>query len=402
MGVKLGYLHRSTILRRMPQPRRRTRLDSHPVTWDQVSHRPELALVTATVGHHSLRIWSLLFLLFSMLLTMFVTPVSSLMAAALPASVLETIFDLNTGPVYDPDLRRQVKYALVPYSLVCRTWAAVCRRRLFGILTLRSAQDVQTLFELPPDLRACIVDICLEDKVDSIPWTHRVYLALEYISHSPYFTITHRLDGCFSISEDATPTLRHLYRSLPRQLPMSPVCVPLSISNFHLSSFTDVLCFTNTLPRKSQWWDVEFRNISWAEPTLSIPETLLRHKRRSLCSSIDLRECPERWPFLWLCVTMQPPDKSISTPYVLPEELQIVGDLLRCVVSPAVDGEPRLCAHTHLYRTSLLALMVTNETLLERSTQDPALRSPPTGRRSSASRRPVGSLRRACRRPVLS
>ena len=277
------------------------------------------------------------------------------MTVLLPPPVLDFILDITAGPVYHPDpaQRRAAKHALSALALVCTSWALRCRTRIFAILTLRSAEDAAVLLAFAPDVHACVVDVVLEDTGTGPPWTHRVYMALCRGGFRPSITVSHCV-GAAAVG--MTRSLHSLYGPLPRSLPAlykSPW--PLSISDHHFPSFTDLLHFSSALRPKSIYWELQLTNVSWSTLAADPPPVILdlASKRRSLCSSIDVKACPERWPFFWLCVTPRPSAKpSDRVPHVHPEEMSILAGLIRCTSpKPRPDGRTT-CAHTHIYRTS--------------------------------------------------
>lgn len=272
-------------------------------------------------------------------------------AADIPEELFELVLDILTRDVTlirKPEDRAPAKRCMNRCSLVCKFWASRCRPRIFSHLTLRSIRDAHTLLSLSHTVRHYIVDLFLEETEPCEPWTHIVYRAVASGKLS-LDTIAHKLDG--ACTPTSVQTLRSLHPSLPQRTPVAfRDHIFVHVMNYRLQVFTDIAQLVRKL-LESKNWQLEFTNISWIKPPEAVPSTL-GMKNRAMCDQVEVRQCVERWPFVWLCISTRPYEHKSRTraAYLSQEEAFRLGALVRCLTAPAGhEGRP-YCSHTLIHR----------------------------------------------------
>lgn len=273
-------------------------------------------------------------------------------AADVPPELFDRILDYLIQAVIlarMPVNRTEERRTLSRCSLVCRYWSSRCRPRIFALITLRSREDLETLLSCSDTVRWYLMELTLEDTEPCIPWTHLVYAKLRIGKFPAAMNMSHKLDG--ACTPTSVQSLRSLHPSLPRRTPnLIRDRFPLFIHNYRLRTFTDIIHLIRKL-WVTRYWVVDFKNVSWiAEQSDMVPPEL-RMKNRALCEHLSLYDCPERWPFVWLCITTRLTNQvSIELPpaFVHEEDAFRLGALIR-VITARKDGG--CCPVTHLNRT---------------------------------------------------
>jgi hypothetical protein len=249
------------------------------------------------------------------------------------------------------DERKKKKRILGRCSLTCRYWASRCRIQIFDILTIRSLVDVQSLLGFTPIIRSYIKDLFLEETEPCIPWTHLVYMRIRDGVLPQRISVTHMLDGaCTSTS---VQRLRSLHQSLPKQLPALFIWSHHSIyiSNYRLKTFSDDIAQLVRRFGAQSYWALKFTNVSWIKEFDTLPP-VLHMKKRATCRLVTLKECPDRWPFVWLFVTTRTPEQGCDSAFVEPDEALRLVFLLRCLTSTHPDRKSHICTITEIHSTS--------------------------------------------------
>ncbi|KIP10763.1 hypothetical protein PHLGIDRAFT_493501 [Phlebiopsis gigantea 11061_1 CR5-6] len=283
-------------------------------------------------------------------------PVATMFATA--ADVPPELFDYfldhltrSSAPVHDPEKNRKRRQVLSRCALVCRFWASRCEPMLFHTLTLRSLDDIHTLLSLPAARRLHIRDLFMEQTEPCVPWTHLVYASAKAGEFIPNVHLFHKLDG--ACTPTSVQTLRSLHQSLPRRTPnLFEDNFPIQIHNYRLEEFYDLTQFVRKL-----WgalhWQLRFSNVSWIKQPDRVPPAL-GAKISARCDNVDITECVERWPFIWLCVSTRPPEPRSRerTPYVVDEAFALAAmcrkQLLNVSGHAGSDGKARKPAQFHL------------------------------------------------------
>lgn len=283
---------------------------------------------------------------------------------ATAADIPEELFDRILGilawdtaiSVYRPEAIAQGKQHLSLCSLVCRFWASRCRPYLFERLGLRSLEDAQFLLSLSPTIKRHIVSLSLEETEPCQPWTHIVYRAVARGNFSPMIIVSHTLDG--ACTPTSVQTLRSLQPSLPQRMPvMLQDQIRYHVKNYRLQTFTDIVLLVLKLSTLVIW-QPDFTNISWIKPVDIVPPMLGR-KNRALCDHMEIYQCVDRWPFMWLCITTRAPEpNSQAAAYLPPDEAWTLVALVRCITSPAGHKGRPYCSHSIIHRkkTALLSI----------------------------------------------
>lgn len=241
------------------------------------------------------------------------------------------------------------KRTLSKCSLTCRFWASRCRPWIFERTTLRSPEDLHTLLSFPTTIRLYITDLFLEETEPCIPWTHIAYTCVRRQDFSPTVRLYHNLNGACTAT--SIQILRSLHQSLPKRIPnLIEDCFPLCIRNYRLQEFTDLVQLVRKLSR-ARWWNIEFSNVSWIKQPDILPPALST-KNRAMCDRLEIRECVERWPFVWLCISTRQPTQDLRHPYLLADEAHTLTSLIRCITAPAGHKGRPSCAHTVFHSTS--------------------------------------------------
>jgi hypothetical protein len=278
------------------------------------------------------------------------------MAADIPPELFDRMLNYLTwdatlvAAYHLSDERKEKKRILGRCSLTCRYWASRCRIQIFNILTIRSLVDLQSLLGFTPIVRSYIEHLFLEETEPCIPWTHHVYMRIRDGVFPQHMFVTHTLDGA------CTPTsvqrLRSLHQSLPRQPPVfiwdnHTVCV----SNYRLETFSDDIAQLVRRFRAQSYWELKFTNVSWIKEPDTLP-TVLQMKKRAMCHLVTLKECPDRWPFVWLFVTTKTPEQHRNSAFIEPDEALRLVFLLRCLTSTHPDRKSHICTITDIHRMS--------------------------------------------------
>ena len=277
-------------------------------------------------------------------------------AADIPEELFDQILEfLTLAVVYKPEDRAPAKHHMNQCSLVCKFWASRCRPRIFDHITLRSLKDAQTLLSFSPAVKRYVIDLFLEETEPCEPWTHLIYRAVAHGDFSTYrFDFTHKLDGaCTPMS---VQTLRSLHPSLPQRTPVViREAFHLYVMNYRLHAFTDIAHLVRKLWEPVSW-HLDFTNISWIKPLDFVPP-ILGKKNRATCYQTEVRQCVDRWPFVWLSITTKQPEPNSLTPtaYLSQDEAFRLGAFVRCLTSSekALKGRA-YCSHTNIYRKQLI------------------------------------------------
>ncbi|GJE93498.1 hypothetical protein PsYK624_096570 [Phanerochaete sordida] len=128
----------------------------------------------------------------------------------------------------------------------------------------------------------------------------------------------------------------------------------LHIKNYRLRAITDIAHFMRTL-WESTGWQIQLTNVSWVKSPQAVPRTI-GMRNRATCDNLDIRQCAERWPFVWLCISTRTPEPGSVTPvpYLTLDEAFRLGAFVRCLTVPAgLQGRP-YCACTTIHRNGPL------------------------------------------------
>ncbi|GJE99031.1 hypothetical protein PsYK624_152690 [Phanerochaete sordida] len=148
------------------------------------------------------------------------------MANVIPEELFEHILWHACDYGFALPLRRETKTAISRSGQVCRYWARLSRRRLFGELVLRSATEFQQLrsFLAAPGIAGLEPIANLVFSIRAIvdgtgrPWLHNAASANQVMCNCEYFTVVvNPADGC----PLARPHM--LQAALPRSLPSGNV-----------------------------------------------------------------------------------------------------------------------------------------------------------------------------------
>lgn len=272
-------------------------------------------------------------------------------AVDLPPELVDLIvgiFTFTESITRSPEERGIKKRSLSLCSLTCRYWASRCRPLIFSHTILRCLKDFQTLSTFSTVVRGYVRDLGLEDTAGSVPWTHMVYAFVGQGGLSTSVNVVHTLNG--ACTPTSVQTLHSLYRSLPLHPPnYIQDDFPLIIENFRLQSFIHIVDVVRKLWGMMHW-QVTFRNVSWLSSPSFLP-TVLSTKNRGVCDRVELRDCPERWPFVWICISTrqpqpQPNGPAPCIPFLHPEEAVRLAELFKCLTSSITNSGPRCCAYS--------------------------------------------------------
>lgn len=142
---------------------------------------------------------------------------------------------------------------------VCRHWALPCRLKLFGKVTLRSAEDAQELKAMldsdppsptMPPLCNIIRAVQIDARNDARPWLHLVRLTIIPRLRESSAEIVLAVDGSHSgesrvIGNNQTD----FYGLVPRSLPsMAPVLTSLCLTSVHFTNRAELCLLLGSYP----------------------------------------------------------------------------------------------------------------------------------------------------------
>lgn len=232
----------------------------------------------------------------------------------------------------NPRERKEMKRHISSSVLTCRYWATQCRSRLFGLLTLRSSDDVQALRQFTakppigfPPMLSYVRYITAEVRPTEAPWVHnlQIFLSSQHIqpiaasqtktgemgsgggAKNTSIFITLHIRGPLRRADSSRPggaSHRFLSSLLPRTLPSQ-------LRHYHsviveAVEFNDILDFGGLLRGIRFYLGIDhiptlsFRDVRLLAPA-QVDRSLIFFSQHPEYMQFDLSECNDTSSLLW-------------------------------------------------------------------------------------------------------
>lgn len=269
-------------------------------------------------------------------------------AANIPPELFERILFFFTFRDRDPVKIRHPK-ELTPCALTCKYWARECRKKIFEFITLRSREDVETLFRFAQEggdsslsIARCLQRLKLEYTFPGQPWIHLIFLrdktVLPYTSVSDLLIHSADSDAAKETSQRVLRgvTLRSVHQLLPRTLPVVlSQTQSFDVKGIHLQRFEDLIAATHTIVCRTN--SIGCENTTWDRFDSEMSAT---ERNRWMLQDFRVTNCTDPWLFLRAVVSVRPrsPKKPPKyRPYVDATEYRKLEDIVQFITKSCVS-----------------------------------------------------------------
>lgn len=232
---------------------------------------------------------------------------------------------------------------LLACALTCTYWLTICEAKVFRVAYIRSLEDLEQLSSIHRSRRKSyilhntrIVYVDLEcdfsryrQILSMLPWFWPPVETLHWRPRrsSPQTSLPQNhpliVDGRHNLS------VKSVYREYSRLFQMTS----LELCNHVFHSFTDLYRICMSLLSLSQ---LSLNGVSWTH----VPHTVPPFPPGPYLTRVQVRECPDIWPLLWLWACPSQSTRLMS-PLLTKSSLYRYGQQLKRIVNMAVTG-PRV------------------------------------------------------------
>lgn len=228
-------------------------------------------------------------------------------AADIPIELHDLILDFFTLEDWEGQLGRNhvmiSKHDLSCCALVCRTWAAICQKKIFKNITLRSSEDVYELLSLASHLSSQAFrhtdHLRLATTVSLKPWIHLVSLKLLPTLNLPRVVVALALDGPGELGM----SIHGAYPRASSQL--SERIYHLELSSVHFKRCMDLVRLTAEMP---SLWNLYCKKVTWVEPIqprACLSPVIRCHTKDG--AYVSMTECTDNTAVMWIASRHLPP-----------------------------------------------------------------------------------------------
>lgn len=224
-------------------------------------------------------------------------------------------------------------------GLVCRHWAAICQKKIYRNIIIRSRQDVCQLVDFVKSpisrVRGYISATTIPaQKLGGSPWIH--ILSTTPLSVDGFRDFSIALEGPLPLGQK---TLRSIHQALPRSLPeFSSRISHLSLSDIHFKNLDDLIHLAWEIPSMTE---LKCSRVTWD----SLPRILpciaadIERTKRPEYFAARMSQCSPSWSqaAIWLAETRRR-RRARADRYCTEEDMTRIFALVRCVEACVIDA----------------------------------------------------------------